>query len=218
MSCWRWICDAVFPARCIICRREGGWFCERHNKFPEAPKDESDSKHLDKIWAATAYYSPVPRKAVEFFKFRGFASLADNFAEIISERVPDEVFDNATIIPIPLHWSRKWWRGFNQAEKIAQALVHKKSSTKLSRSLKRKIKTKQQAKLSKKERVINLQDAFVWVGKEIPAKAVLIDDVVASGETLDAAAKKLRELGVKNVTGVVFARGGKACQNSDNEN
>ncbi|RUA09523.1 MAG: hypothetical protein DSY82_05810, partial [Flavobacteriia bacterium] len=38
---------------------------------------------------------------------------------------------------------------------------------------------------------------------------ILIDDVVASGSTLDAAAKTLKFAGFQNVKAVVFARGGK---------
>lgn len=218
MSPWQWLCEAIFPERCIICKREGAWFCERHDKFPEAPADKSQVKNLDKIWAATAYYDPTVKKSVEFFKFRGFASLAEKFGEIIIERVPEEEFNNVLIIPIPLHWSRQWWRGFNQAEKIASAIVKRNKKSKLSLDLKRIRRTKQQARLSKKERHQNLKNAFLWQGKNIPDKVILVDDVVASGGTLDAAAAILREAGVKEITGVVFARGGKPCENSSNEN
>ena len=50
----------------------------------------------------------------------------------------------------------------------------------------------------------------MWQGKDsIPSKVVLIDDVVASGATLDAAAFALKNAGVKEVSALVFARGGK---------
>ncbi len=218
MSWWQWLCDAVFPERCIICKREGAWFCERHDKFPAAPSDESRTENLDKIWAATAYYHPTARKSVEFFKFRGFTSLADKFGDIITDRIPAEEFQNSVIIPVPLHWTRQLWRGFNQAEKIAAALVNRNKDSKLSLELKRVRRTKQQALLSKMERHQNLKDAFSWMGESAPEKVILVDDVVASGGTLDAAAAILREAGVKKVVGVVFARGGKPCENLDNEN
>ena len=218
MSWWQWFCDALFPARCIICKREGAWFCEIHGKFPDAPADESRVENLEKIWAATAYYSPTTRKAIEFFKFRGFASLADEFGKIMIERIPTEVLKNAVVVPIPLHWTRRWWRGFNQAEKITQALVRQSNGVKMSLKLKRIRRTKQQAKLTKKERQQNLKKAFCWIGESVPEHIILVDDVVASGETLDAAAASLREVGVKKVTGIVFARGGKSCENLYNEN
>lgn len=210
MPAWQWLCEALFPERCIICKREGRWFCERHNEFGDAPQNEANFKHLDKIYAATAYYDPNTRKAVEFFKFRGFTSLADTFAEIIADKTPREVFEDATLVPVPLHWSRKWWRGFNQAEKIAKALQKRFPNCEVSLDLMRVKKTKQQAKLKKKERQNNLKNAFEWRGKNIPRKVILVDDVVASGGTLDAAAQELHEVGVKKVIGVVFARGGKA--------
>lgn len=218
MSWWRWFCEALFPARCIICKREGNWFCAKHNKFPDAPRDETDIKNLDNIFAATAYYDPVVRKAIEFFKFRGFADLADEFGEVIMEKCPAGFLKDAVIVPVPLHWSRRWWRGFNQADKIAEALARRNPGARICRDLKRIRRTKQQAKLNKSERGDNLEKAFVWQSDYVPQSVILIDDVVASGETLRAAAVALREAGVKNVSGVVFARGGKPCENLNNEN
>jgi predicted amidophosphoribosyltransferase len=109
------------------------------------------------------------------------------------------------------------WRGFNQSEILALAIQKRIPVLSISFGLKRKQKTQQQAKLKRSERLKNLTAAFSWEGEEIPPKILLVDDVVASGSTLDSAARMLKERGAKNVSGVVFARGGKPCQNSNNE-
>lgn len=217
MSWWNWLNQAIFPERCVICKREGSWLCNAHNNFCDAPKNEAVFQHIDEIYAATAYYNPLTKKLIEYFKFRGFSALADIMGEQIDKAVPQTVFQNTVLVPIPLHWTRKLWRGFNQAEKIAQAIQRKNPSLEIINNLYRVRRTKQQALLKKNERLQNLTNAFEWRGEKIPTNILLIDDVVASGGTLDAAAMILKSVGVQNVSGIVFARGGKPCQNSTNE-
>jgi len=217
MSWWKWLNEAVFPVRCIICKREGAWLCDMHNHFCDAPKNEAHFQYIDPVYAITAYYDPVVKKFIEYFKFRGFSALADIIGKQIDTNVPKEVLNNAVLVPIPLHWKRKLWRGFNQAEKIAQAMQRNNPSLQIMDNLYRIRKTKQQATLKKDERLKNIANVFEWRGETIPTKIILIDDVVASGGTLDSAAMTLKSGGAQNVSGIVFARGGKPCQNSTNE-
>ncbi len=218
MSWWQWIQEAIFPPRCIVCKREGFWLCEKHNTFVPAPKNEASFEDLDEIFAATAYYHPTSQKLIEYFKFRGFRDLADIIGKQIISTLPPEYLKTHTLVPVPLHWTRKLWRGFNQAEEIAKAIQRLSPQTPLCTDLKRVRRTKQQAKLKRVDRLNNLSLAFEWNGSEIPKKILLIDDVVASGSTLDSAAGVLKKMGTRHVSGVVFARGGKPCQNSGNEN
>ncbi|MBT3349463.1 ComF family protein [bacterium] len=210
-----WLLDAFFPAKCLTCGRAGDFLCETHRQFPPAPQNEAQFQHLDEIFAATEYYDPVVKKSVEFFKFRGFSALAKIFAETIVERVPDNFLENAILVPIPLHWTRKLWRGFNQADVLARAILENRTRDldpgfELKFDLKRVRRTHQQARLGKSARKKNLDDAFFWCGENLAGKKiVLVDDVVASGSTLDAAAAVLKKSGAKAVHAVVFARGGK---------
>jgi ComF family protein len=215
---WYWIQEALFPPRCIVCKREGFWLCEKHNQFPSAPTNEAQFHSLDEIFAATAYYNPTSRKLIEYFKFRGFKDLADIMAQQIISIIPLEYKNEYTLVPIPLHWTRKVWRGFNQAEELAKAIQRQIPEMKISTDLKRIRRTKQQARLTRTKRSENIKSAFTWKGTIIPKKILLIDDVVASGKTIDTAAEIVKKMGATHVSGVVFARGGKPCQNSNNEN
>lgn len=217
MPWWTWLQEALFPPRCVICKREGGWLCLKHNVFPDAPKNEASVKYLDEIFAVTAYYHPTSQAFIEYFKFRGFKNLADIMAQQIIKTLPPKYLEKYTLVPVPLHWTRKLWRGFNQAEEIAKALQRLSPKTPLCQNLKRIRKTQQQSKLKRKERLKNLTSAFLWEGESIPKNILLVDDVVASGSTLDSAAKVLQNRGTKHISGVVFARGGKPCQNFNNE-
>ncbi len=204
-----WFLDALFPPCCIICRKGDVFLCETHQAFPPPPVNQADFHHLDNIHATTQYKDPTVEKVVEYFKFQGFQGLAPFIAQAMIEKAPPHFFENAVIVPIPLHWTRRLWRGFNQSELLAQEIHHLLPEVPVILLLKRPKRTQQQAQLHKKERTLNVSDAFAIDPQyPIPQRIILIDDVVASGATLDSAAKVLKSQGAKEVVGLVFARGG----------
>jgi len=150
----------------------------------------------------TAYNDPIIKTVIEHLKFKYFRQLAKPIAQEIKAAVSPDFWKESTIVPIPLHWRRQLWRGFNQSEHIARAIGPTNTS------LKRTKHTAQQARLSKLERLKNIKGAFAWQSQDVPKNIILIDDVVASGQTLDEAAKVLKEAGALEVKAVVFARGG----------
>lgn len=203
-----WFWHALFPPKCIICKKEGRDLCVQHCKFEVAPKNAVDFQYLDKIFAATRYKQKTTEQVVEYFKFKGFKHLADIMAIEIDQSCPKGFMNNAVLVPVPLHWTRHFWRGFNQAQALTQSICKLNSGLKTSIQLKRVKRTKQQARLGKSDRLKNLKNAFVWKDKIIPKSVILIDDVVASGSTLEAAAQSLKAIGVEEVKAIVFARGG----------
>lgn len=207
----QWFFEALFPSKCLICKKEGSFLCKKHNLFVSASENEVTFKYLDEILAATKYYSTPSRQIIDFFKFRGFKELGKIMAEEIQKECikNKEFFKGAILVPVPLHWTRKFWRGFNQAHVLALEIQKNNPSVFISTDLKRKKRTSQQSKMSKKERMKNLKDAFFWFGETMPQKIILVDDVVASGRTLEEAARILKKMGCQKVTALVFARGGK---------
>jgi len=207
-NAWEWFLEALFPPRCLVCRREGAYLCEKHNRFLPAPPSEAEFHFLDDIHAATKYFSSPSEQCVEFFKFKGGRHLGKIFATEMVKTTPRKLLEGGVLVPIPLHWTRKFWRGFNQAEVLARE-ISRMTGLPLSTNLQRQKYTRQQARLSRSDRSRNIHGIFRWRGKEIPPKIILVDDVVASGATLDEAAKILKESGCQEVVAVVFARGGK---------
>ena len=203
-----WFLEALCPPKCIISKKEGSWLSENFTYFPPAPTNQANFKYIDEIHAITGYYDPVVEKIVEHFKFQGFKQLATVMMQNKRETVPKNYLNTEYIVPIPLHWTRKIYRGYNQAEKLAKA-ASKELKVPVNNGLRRRKKTKQQARLKKDDRLKNLESAFIWKNSEIPTSIILIDDVVASGSTLDQAARACKKAGVKTVYGLVFARGGK---------
>lgn len=200
--------NALFPKKCIVCFSEGAYLCKQHKKLTPNTRAPEQYNHLDQLFAITNYDDPVNKKLIEYFKFQGFKDIAATMAHEIVDKKSADFFRNAVLIPVPLHWTRKLWRGFNQAEVLTQALQKIVPSIEINTDLKRQKRTHQQAKLSRIDRFSNIADAFVWKGVENPPKKVLlVDDVTTTGATLEAAAKTLKQAGTKEVIAIVFAQG-----------
>ena len=111
------------------------------------------------------------------------------------------------VVPMPLSQERLRQRGFNQAYVLARELA----PTVVRKDFLLRIRdTPAQSSLPRRERLANVQNAFAieplqhhqLQGKRI----VLVDDVMTSGASLNAAAHTLKHAGAQHVTALVFAR------------
>jgi ComF family protein len=126
------------------------------------------------------------------------------------KEVPEIILDfqNALLIPVPLHKKRLKWRGFNQAELLAEVIAENFGLEMDAVSLKRILHKKAQAKLRGRERYLNLKDCFVWTGESLAGRNILlIDDVSTTGSTLNECAAQLKKAGASEVWGLVLAKG-----------
>ncbi len=112
------------------------------------------------------------------------------------------------VVPVPLHWRRRWARGYNQAEAIARELAARLGLPCLPRALRRVWPAPQQAQPSATARRENVRGAFrVAPRASGPGRAVLlVDDVMTTGSTAGEAARVLKEAGAAKVVVAVLAR------------
>lgn len=180
--------------------------CETHERFtaPILPP-LTDFKALHGVYAAADYHQVNTRALVRFLKFHRHRYTAQVMARVLLEALPPHVWENSVVVPLPLHWTRRWTRGFNQSDILAQTLVEVYPGLQLCTQLKRTRWTRQQARLSRRQRLNNMTGAFAWEGKKPPKRVILLDDVCTTGSTLQAAAQALKKAGAKQVVGVVFA-------------
>ncbi len=146
------------------------------------------------------------QKLIHLFKYGKVESLAGPLSRLLLRALPRDLnFDH--VMAMPMHWRKRWERGFNQAELLAMPLA-RRFGLKLSGNLRRKRYTKSQAGLDERERRENLKGSFaVRRPEQITSKRVLlIDDVFTTGATLRAAAEALKNAGAVHVSVLTLAR------------
>lgn len=111
------------------------------------------------------------------------------------------------VIPIPLHWWRRWQRGHNQSESLTEAIASRLRIPHEPKWLRRIRSTPHQIGLSATERKQNLRGAFrAPKSASLKEKTVLLmDDVLTTGNTASEAARALKDAGAKSVVVAVLA-------------
>jgi ComF family protein len=131
------------------------------------------------------------------------AILADKLSAIYSS----QRWQVDLVISVPLARDRQLERGYNQATLLAQPLARMTGLNYRADALARVRKTNPQFALTARERWRNLQSAFAAEPTGVAQLSVLVvDDIMTTGATMNAAAKALREAGASKVYGLTLAR------------
>jgi ComF family protein len=152
------------------------------------------------------FYEGPLRSLIHLFKYSGMRPLAERLSGLLDRALPvDDRYD--VVVPVPLHWRRRWRRGFNQAELLARHVAKRRRIPAVN-ALRRGKATADQAGLTSAGRRRNIVGAFqARKGVDIRAKRVLlIDDVFTTGATASACAVALKKAGADTVTLLTVAR------------
>ena len=156
--------------------------------------------------ACFGFYEGSLRSLIHLYKYAGMKPLARTLAGFMERAMDaDQRFD--AVVPVPLHWRKKWQRGFNQAELLARHISRRRHIP-LLQALRRKRPTAVQASLAVAGRRRNVAGAFaVLHGAALAGKRILlIDDVMTTGATASACAAVLKRGGAKSVSLLTLAR------------
>lgn len=128
------------------------------------------------------------------FKYKGYREIGVYLGELFGERLKTTAFNQIDlIVPIPLHFSKLRSRGFNQSEIFGQGLSKSLNKPVLDKALKRNVFTSTQTRKGRFDRWKNVEGIFqVSDPNSLKNKHILlIDDVVTTGATLEAAGTEI---------------------------
>jgi ComF family protein len=189
---------------CVLCRSPFASAASL-DETGRCPLCVEGSRGFDAAYSYGSYEGPL-RDLVHLFKYRRVRSLQKPLGRMLSLALPrEEQVD--LVIPVPMHWWRKWNRGFNQAELLAR-VVARRTGIPVARALKRGRSTLAQAGLTLAQRRENLTGVFrVSASNRIEGRRVLlVDDVFTTGATASACAAALKRAGARSVVLLTLAR------------
>ncbi len=205
--------DLLWPKYCYNCQRPGSWLCHDCQQqltagwhWRSLPIDQQSS--LTAIIYCADYHQPLLNRLLKLTKYQRLTMagriLAVNLAEFIQQTIVEQSwFKQSLITAVPLSRQRLNWRGFNQAQLLAETIA-KVNRCPIANHWSRQHRPPQ-AHLSRSARLTNLDQAFSWLKYSTGQNFIIIDDVITTGATLTEMANCLKRSGANEIRGLVLA-------------
>lgn len=208
-----WIGNLMFPPKCVLCgtvlTKQETDLCHRCRvEAPACPISKGKLSFLDS-WTAVWYYKGDVRESLHRYKFRRARHYASVYGRFLAMRLLQEHpegFDLLTWVPISRR--RKWQRGYDQVELLANAVGQQLGMEPV--RLLRKVRNNppQSGINGAAARRANVLGVYRAVQQEqISGKRILLlDDILTTGATAGECARVLLTAGAKEIhCGVVAA-------------
>ena len=220
------IIDHMAGSRCPLCNQPGQRLCAPctgalpHNHHPcprcalplppQVPAGvycaecQARNPAFDRVIAPLVYETPVD-ELVAGFKYHQRLYLGPLLAGIVAAAARRETTGAELLLPVPMSAARFRERGFNQAAELARCLARGNGIPWAADRLLRTREGGHQQALGRRSRRRNVRGVCAARGK-LPARVALVDDVVTTGATADAASQALKAAGVEWVEVWTVAR------------
>ncbi len=202
-DCWSQLRFDTNGDYCPGCGRDVSRYAIIDNKCPGC---QQSTQAFDGIARAGAY-NELLRNMILQFKFHETTEYKDLFCTMLGAALETTPFYKEIdfFVPVPLHWIRRFQRGYNQAAILSKGIASSKAS--INTDLVRIKNTKRQWNLDTAKRIKNVKGAFalrrnhIFSGKTL----CLVDDITTSHATLNECAAILKRAGAKKVYAAVLS-------------
>jgi ComF family protein len=206
-NCWD---ELLFCTAGDYCRRCGRDVSRYAIIGGACPSCRDEQVHFDQIARSGVYRDALQQMILSFKKGRTELDLTLGF--LVNSALQGSLFYNdiESFVPVPLHWTRRLVRGYNQSLVLAKQLKHPKA--KINTDLVRIRYTEKQVSVSLSKRAANVAGAFAvrydhnFAGRHI----CLVDDIKTTGATLNECARTLKKAGASKVYTLVVAVAGQS--------
>lgn len=197
--------DWLLPRQCYLCSR----YTSKHvcvtclDVIVQKNIYEEGIPPLN-FFSAYFEYSGAFQKLMHGLKFQKMKPIASLLAD--SLRLPKGLEKTDYWVPVVPHKSRLKGRGFNPVDLIFETLVTQNGGIYLKHGLERIKETPFLHTLSAQERLVVLDQAFLWKGPDLRGKSVVIlDDIFTTGATISTIASMLKQEGAHRVSALTLS-------------
>jgi ComF family protein len=219
------LCGQPLPAEqtqfCLTCRQE--LFIDSESTCPRCAGTIGPFAAIDGRCNACRYESFAFERVIRLGRYDGLLrevilrlknQRGEGLAELLGEHWAKEAATRFAslhvnaIVPVPLHWVRRWQRGYNQSAALCQGLANCLGVPCHTTWLRRVRNTPSQTSQSPAARKTNVRGAFRTRSRaSLNGRAVLlVDDVMTTGATANEASRALRAGGASRVVVAVLGR------------
>jgi len=205
-DCWDRLLISTGADYCQRCGRDAGKYGLLAGSCPDC---QGKGILFDRIARAGIYEHTLRKMILSFKNGRTEIDSILGFLANSALQGSDFMSDVELFVPVPLHWTRRLIRGYNQSHVLVKKL--KKCTDKVSTDLVRVRRTRSQpAMTSPAARIKNVAGAFaVRYRHKFTGRAIcLVDDIKTTGATLNECAKTLKKAGALKVFALVLAVAG----------
>ena len=212
MKLYHWLMGILFPPRCILCRRvlkkEELDLCrECRCDAPDYCGRKSKLQFLDSF-CAIWYYRGNVRSSLLRYKFGYARSYARGYGRLLAMKLLQEYPDGFDVLTwVPISSLRKFSRGYDQSQLLAQAVGRELGMTPV-RTLKKIRNNPRQSRIKgAAQRRANVLGVYQIREREAVAgkRVLLLDDILTTGATAGECARMLLTAGAKEVHCAVVA-------------